>query len=401
MLSRILERADVLDFLNDSLTDARFINAISSSIEEEQMFLKNQYGFLFAMDALIKYDIIINDEELIGDYVAQLRRIMKKFSNSDDLSIALNKTIAKVVASKLNLDDTKTPENMKAILEYVYKKYIEEGYIFHAFPAIYIKQIQTTGVDNSETNLEEVKEIDAIFKNHGMGKVFDENLYTHNNRMSITDSPLIAFYNALNMPKYLKEFTSTNDYMTDVKFNRSAFYTKDKVACLSNIKKLCNMAGLTTKEKKKVIDFFNKEWSLYKCDICSPYIMFIKRNAVNKNYLKEYSAILNNSVQEDIAFSLAKVIESRYKHEKMALKVLPTDYRIEKLVGYKKAYFKDEEGFEEIFINTEEDKKIEELSNTDLDLEFANNYGKLTVVALLGIILILLGIILIFLGFYR
>ncbi|MBQ3468578.1 MAG: hypothetical protein IJH18_00750, partial [Bacilli bacterium] len=258
MIEKFLERADVLDFLRECLTDSRFVNTTTSEMFEEDLFLKNQYGLLFAMDALIKFDIIVGDPDLIDEYVAQLRRIMKKFNTGNDLYLGLNKTLGKLIASKLNLEDTDSPENKKAIIKYIYERYIQNGYIFHSFPAEYLEEIKNTGIDSSEAyyNLEEVKEIDAIFKNHGMGKVFDGLNENHNYAIDITDSPLIAYFNALNMPKYLNTFTSTNEYLLENKYDRNAFYKKDKVACLDNIKRLSNNAGLTNQEKEKVLAFF-------------------------------------------------------------------------------------------------------------------------------------------------
>lgn len=401
MIEKFLERADVLDFLRECLTDSRFVNTTTSEIFEEDLFLKNQYGLLFAMDALIKFDIIVGDKELIDEYVAQLRRIMKKFNTGNDLYVGLNKTLGKLIASKLNLEDTDTTENKQAIIKYIYERYIQNGYIFHSFPAEYLEEIRNTGIDSSEAyyNLEEVKEIDAIFKNHGMGKVFDGLNEDRNYAIDITDSPLIAYFNALNMPKYLNTFTSTNEYLPDNKYDRNAFYKKDKVACLDNIKRLSNNAGLTTQEKEKVLDFFEKEWRLYKCSSCSPYIMFIKRSSLGKNYLDHYQAILDNCYKEDISFSIEKILESRYKHEKISAKLNTDDYKFVKLAGYKKVYFGDEEGFEEVF--PEKEKEEEREPAVGFSFAFANNYGGLTIVFLLGIILVLVGIILILLGFYQ
>ena len=401
MIEKFLERADVLDFLRECLTDSRFVNTTTSEMFEEDLFLKNQYGLLFAMDALIKFDIIVGDPDLIDEYVAQLRRIMKKFNTGNDLYLGLNKTLGKLIASKLNLEDTDSPENKKAIIKYIYERYIQNGYIFHSFPAEYLEEIKNTGIDSSEAyyNLEEVKEIDAIFKNHGMGKVFDGLNENHNYAIDITDSPLIAYFNALNMPKYLNTFTSTNEYLLENKYDRNAFYKKDKVACLDNIKRLSNNAGLTNQEKEKVLAFFEKEWKLYKCNTCSPYIMFIKRSSLAKNYLDHYQAILDNCHKEDVSFSIEKILESRYKHEKISVKLNPNEYKFVKLAGYKKVYFGDEEGFEEIF--PEKEKEEEETPSMGFGFAFANNYGGLTIVFLLGIILVLVGIILILLGFYQ
>ena len=99
MIEKFLERADVLDFLRECLTDSRFVNTTTSEMFEEDLVLKNQYGLLFAMDALIKFDIIVGDEISIGEtlYVTRAYYLINK-ENKD--SYVLNK-IPYIVQKKL------------------------------------------------------------------------------------------------------------------------------------------------------------------------------------------------------------------------------------------------------------------------------------------------------------
>ena len=78
MLDRILNRADVKEFLHEVLIDNRFNDKVSPKTPEQTTYPKTEYSLILMMDALIKYAILFDTDDLVDEYILQLRRFMKK-----------------------------------------------------------------------------------------------------------------------------------------------------------------------------------------------------------------------------------------------------------------------------------------------------------------------------------
>ena len=150
MLNKILKRADVKEFLHEVLMNERFHNKKSPLTPEGTIYGKSEYSLMFMMDALIKYSILFESDDLIDEYIAQLKRFMKKCENHRDLVEGVIRILAKMTAVTLNIDieQIEQPENKRKILSYIYNRYITNGYLFHSFPSSYIEQVKNEGIDS-------------------------------------------------------------------------------------------------------------------------------------------------------------------------------------------------------------------------------------------------------------
>ena len=86
MLEKILSRTDVEEFLHEVLNDQKFNldnNGLSSNKKDED--IKNLYSLITMMDAIIKFSIIVDNEEFFEEYLLQLRRMLKRIHNVEDL----------------------------------------------------------------------------------------------------------------------------------------------------------------------------------------------------------------------------------------------------------------------------------------------------------------------------
>ena len=76
--SNMLNKESIRNLIKEVITN-KVYNDIDIPIPlENNYFINNNYGLLLIMDALIKYDIIIEDNEYLSSFVEDLRLIIKK-----------------------------------------------------------------------------------------------------------------------------------------------------------------------------------------------------------------------------------------------------------------------------------------------------------------------------------
>ena len=110
MLQKILNREDVKSFLAEVITQVKFNDKeIPNTICEEKIS-KEQYSLYVVIDAIIKYYIIIGDNQF-DLYFEQLKRVMKKLQTHHDIVVAVNRLLIKAVKNKLEIKEEKKNVN--------------------------------------------------------------------------------------------------------------------------------------------------------------------------------------------------------------------------------------------------------------------------------------------------
>ena len=233
----LLKNEHLLSILHNVLSNETTKNKVSNVSIKGESYSYNRYSLLITMDIVIKYQIIINDETYNNFFLNKLDTITSNYSNHEDLIIKGNSLLVELVSNRLNVTTTKT-EDKKAILKYIYDKYIVNGYCFHSFPSIFKNEVEelglTTNIDYKELN--DLKRIDYIFSNHNYKNIMSRNLKENNRAIYITDSPAMAYYYAFRSPEYMAEITSLSKYYNYLKdYNKDAYYVKDYHKCKSNL----------------------------------------------------------------------------------------------------------------------------------------------------------------------
>ena len=411
MLEDILKREDVKDFLNEVLLDERYSKSLATSNLKEIDNIPNQYSLLIVMDAIMKFSILFNDEDLIENFLLQLRRMLKKIDNYKSLVYGIYKLFASMTAKKLDLNNIDSPENKKKILEYTYNNYIVNGYCFHAFPYNYKDIVIEQGIDplNYSYDVNDLKQINNMFNNHNFKNVITKDLDEIDHYITITDSGAMAYFYAFASPKYFSDLCATSKYMSDnKKYDNSAFYKKDFTTCRKNLMTLCREADMSSNESYLVINNLIKEWKRLDIDNAKPTIAFIKRNAVGRDFLKDYRQILDTSKKIDIVDSMAKILDSRNNSDKRYTPLSKEEIKVEIFPSYRDVYYNEEIFYKEESneininnINIEEELPIIS-SNKGIVFNAVNNYGRATFFFLLGTLFITLGLtVAVLIGIYR
>lgn len=310
----LLKDKQLLSILHNVLVNNTTKNKISNVSINKESYSYNQYSLLIVMDIIIKYKIILKSDEYNEYFLDKLENITNDYNSHQDLIIKGNSLLIDLVSKKLNLNTNETLCK-RAIIRYIYNKYIVDGYCFHSFPSVFKSKTEEDGltgdIDIKEIN--DLKKINYIFTNHNYSNIISRNLKESNRAIYITDSPAMAYYYAFRSPEYMAELTSLSKYYKYIKdYDENAFYEKDYQKCKSNLASLCRHINMTTKEETTILKTFDKRWHSLNLSDSYPCIAFIKRSELAKDFLPNIDDIINSVDSIDLNILVSKVLDSKY-----------------------------------------------------------------------------------------
>ena len=250
-MTTILMQEKIQALLQQVLENEKTLYKDSYFSKQDKKYGYNQYSMLIIIDFLIKYQIIIEDNKFFSYMYDQLRIITIQYQTHQELVIHLHKLLGSLVKIKLQLSDMTSKENKMEILHYIYNRYIVHGYCFHSFPAKYKKQIEEDGIipNMYQYPIEQMKKITYIFSNHQYHNIITKRK-EQSDSIIITDSPAMAYLHTFATPSYFANLAGLGVYYQNDKYDKEAFYRRDKKACDKNLSELCDHVRLTKKEKE-------------------------------------------------------------------------------------------------------------------------------------------------------
>lgn len=391
MFQSVLHRDDVIKLLKEVCNNKMFYEKNILDSLDYEIFVDIEQPLFIVVDALIKYQIIIDDEFLLDDYLEQLRKIMRKITNFHDIRCGINRIMGKFVARKMNLKDYESDDNQREILKYIYDKYIVNGYMFHSISNVYKDNILTNGlIPNQYVNItEKFVKVNNILEKYRIENLMETDF--NKDYISITDSFIMAYCYAVNSPMYFYKLLCANQYMVKKKFDRTAYFKNDYNKCFKNLDQLLKKYDFNSSEMKYIKETCNEEWKLLDKNRNIPTVVVIKRSAVGRDSLKDIDDIISNCGKIDIGESVSKIIDSRYDNDKLDSAISVDDLKICELFKYRDLVevMEEEEVTDTTFI-----KKMSKnyLNVYDSNQQFASEYGKVSILVLLGALLITLGV---------
>lgn len=351
----------------------------------------SQYSLLIAMDLVIKYQIIITDDNYNDYFLNNLEIICKDYTSHQDLIIKGNRLLVDLVSKKINVS-TNNSTDKKQILKYIYDKYIVNGYCFHSFPSIYKNEVEenglTTKIDIKEQN--DLKKINYIFNNHNYTNIITRDLNCKTKPIYVTDSPAMAYFYAFRSPEYMASLTSTSKYYEYIKgYDKNAFYEKDYTKCKSNLTLLCKHVDMTTKEENTVIKTFDKRWNKLKMSESVPCIAFIKRSDLAKDFLNDINEIINSVDKIDLDILVSRILDSKYPIIRRYSDINSLDLSVITMPSYRE--IKNNELLSKkvptVILNVKTIEQPEEDQNENQEYEYAYNNGAANTIAIIGLII--------------
>lgn len=389
MLERFFKRRDVTEFIDEVISNSIYSKKKNSVYDSYEVFVDSSQALFTFFDAIYKFAIIIEDEAYFTEYIMQVRKVIKKFENFNDINEGINKIIGKICALKLGLSDREDVIARKYIVKYVYDKYIVSGYVFHGFPSIYKDDICKYGLvpDNYHHMYDKFIEINKIFERHGFYNILGKDFKVKG--IYFTDSFILGCFYAFSAPMYFYRLLGYNSF--DISnYDDKAYLNNDYFASFNNLSLLMRKAKLTEAEKKFVIKTCFEEWKLIK-NSTDVSILAIKRSSVGLNYLKNIDDILAKTSFCDLGNSIGKIFSYCDNEILVTEKISSNDINIISLNNYKEL-----KSIRNMKLN--DIKNRQEAYNSD---KIINAYGKVSILMILGSLLITLGVIATIVMFYK
>lgn len=389
MLERFFKRRDVTEFIDEVISNSIYSKKKNSVYDSYEVFVDSSQALFTFFDAIYKFAIIIEDEAYFTEYIMQIRKVIKKFENFNDINEGINKIIGKICALKLGLSDREDVIARKYIVKYVYDKYIVSGYVFHGFPSIYKDDICKYGLvpDNYHHMYDKFIEINKIFERHGFYNVLGKDFKVKG--IYFTDSFILGCFYAFSAPMYFYRLLGCNSFNIS-NYDDKAYLNNDYFASFNNLSLLVRKAKLTEAEKKFVIKTCFEEWKLIK-NSTDVSILAIKRSSVGLNYLKNIDDILAKTSFCDLGNSIGKIFNYCDNEILVTEKISSNDINIISLNNYKEL-----KSIRDMRLN--DIKNRQEAYNSD---KIINAYGKVSILMILGSLLITLGVIATIVMFYK
>ncbi len=380
MFDEIFKRKDVCDLIEE-LFSYNFRNIVINNSASDFLLSSNERALFTFFDALFKYKIIVETDIFLDEYIVQLRKLFKKMNNFNDINLGISKLIGRFCALKFNIENLDDEISKREILQYIYNKYVVEGYFFHGFSGVYKEQIKMYGFNPEQYQhlYPRFIEIEKIFAKHGfksgMNKNFDDG-YSY-----FTDSFMMACYYGSNAPMYFYRLLGGNLEIKDC--DREAYFKNDYLSCFGNLNKMMKKAGLNDFEKKYVTKVCCDEWKALQKGLSNINILMVKRKTLGLNSLRDVDYIFNSV--SDLGDCIYKILNSRFDDIVVDYKLENFNIEFIEIPNYKFLFdVRESQAFEITSKNRIARIREERLNNT---------YGRVSLLILLGSLFITLGVI--------
>lgn len=382
MLDEYLKRSDILDFIGEIKHNERYFQKEKGRFEKYPIYISDELSLYIFYDALFLYKIIVDDIYLFDEYLEQLQKIYKKLNSFDDIIEGIHKLIGKMVAIQLKIKNIDDKDNQKKIISYIYDKYVVNGYFIHGFNSSYVETVLENGFmpGNYINYYREFNQINGIFNKYHEGSIIEKDFSDF--KVSFTDDFIMGCYYSSYAPMYFSSFLSSEDFFG--KRNRQDGYLIDDYSLSTyGLKRFINSNMFDSNDREFVFDLVKREWELLHRKDKRISLLLVKRNTLNHKRLN-LDDYLNDD--NDLYDVIDRLISSDYHNVPCKKEISAEDFVIINL----DTYYQKEEEEEDVLSFEEEFYKYKE---AEVNKEFLNVYGKISIFLLIGGILIIIGVL--------
>ena len=378
MYSFVFEQKEVRELLDKVAKNPSYNDKKKKDSINYEKFSGLEQTFFLLFDALFKYQLIIGEEEYLPDYVHHLDLLWHKIDNFHDISDGVSKILVKFCAKKLGYKN-KVEENRREILEYIYQKYIVEGYFYHGVSDCYVPVIQQQGFqpqkyENLYPKFAKIQEEYSSF--------LRDRDFRHE-YVSFTDDFVMACYYATYSPIYFSHFLCPP---TSKKAELNSYAKRDYMGCFRGLKRMLKAKEVNEETSQKIEDICNEEWKLLRQNESKPTIMLVKRSYFDKNKIQGILEILTDK-KTDIGILAGQIMD--YKYDNLSWK----EYIPASEIDFITIPYSD-------FVVEHEEEKVEVILPT-VHPNTSSEDGKVSFLVLLGSVFILLGVVISIIMLYQ
>lgn len=381
MLDEYFIKTSVLRIIKEIKSNERYFMKNSGAVTDSFICMNSEAALYIFYDALYKYKVIIDDEFLFDDYIDQIEKLYRKLNTFDDIRFGINKLICKILITKFSIKDTKNSTEREIIIKHVYDRYIKNGYFIHGFNSSYIDDIRNNGFTPEvyDNYYYRFSKINQIFEKYNCAHILNKDFNDKN--VYFTDDLIMGCYYSNYSPLFYYKFLLNEDAFGK-RIRKDNCLICDGVELTRHLKRFMNNNSFSDSDKKYILDVVEDEWNLLHRGENKISLLLVKRNLIFSKDAKENSFLRDD---KDIYEVIDRMLSSKYNNLEYSEIINKDDFEIMELDSY---YDLESIKIKEKLEEEKYKKKKEEVNN-----DFSNKYGSVSILILLGSIFISLGVI--------
>ena len=389
MLDNYFIKSSVIKLIKEIRNNERYFKKKSHLSCDSFICIGNEAALYIFYEALYKYKIVVDDEFLFDDYIDQIEKLYRKLEDFDSIKFGINKLICTMLISKLGIKDVRDKENKEKIIRYAYKKYIEEGYFIHGFHPSYFMDIKEKGFTPEiyENYYEKFSKINNIFEKYNCPSIITKDFNIKD--VYFTDDFVMGCYYSSYAPLFYYKFLF-NDEVFDKRIRKDNCLICEYDVLIRHLKRFMNNNSFGDADKKYILDVVKDEYDLLHRRNNKISLLLVKRNIIfSKDIKVEY--FLNDD--KDIYEIIDRMLSSKYNNLEYNKFISKDDFKVIEVEPYIDLEVENEK------IRKEEEKL--KRKEKEINDDFFNKYGNVSIFILLGAILISLGVIIMIINVLR
>lgn len=381
MLDKYLEREDISNLINEIKRSPKYGEKNENVYSDT---IGNELALYTFYDALLKYKIILDDEDLLDTFVEQLDKIYKKIDNYNQVMLGVNKLICFMVSKHLNISDLKDEFQKEQIIKYIYNKYIVNGYYVHGFSSVYADTIKENGFVSEiyENNYSKMIEIREIFKKYNLDNILDKDFSS--NQTYFTDDFIMGCHYSDYAPGYFSSFLLGKILGDSVR--EDSYLKLDYDTCTNNLKRFMSNHSFSDDDREEVLNIVSNEWNFVNKEDKKISLLMVKRGLIDDSNTSLSDFIDDKSDVYDVVDRLLSA-----KNTKVGFNDVIDSNNL--IIVSLENYYSNNDNCNDYQIVIEKDSLPLKNDKLIRNRELLNTYGKVYIFLIIGSIFITLGVI--------
>lgn len=382
MFEEYLKRSDVVSFIENIKSNEKYFQKELGHFEKYPFYISKELSLYILYDALFLYKVIVDDIYLFDEYLEQVELLYRKIDQFDQLIEGIHKLIGKMVSLHLSISDIDQNDSRERIISYIYDNYIQKGYFLHGFNNSYSQSIIKNGIvleeyENYYDNFLKVRDIFSKYNVSVLDKDFSDK------RITFTDGFIMSCIYSSYSPMFYSSFLGNSEYFG--KRNRNDGYIIDDYSlAIYGLKKYMSDNLFVEEDRKFIIKTVKEEWDLLHREKKNISIVAVKRDVIFHKELFLEPFLKDDSPIYDI---VDRMLSSKYGVIYNNRDILPEEIELISLDSY---YEKPKE---DLNITVSAEDEYYEYKEREVNQEFLDAYGKISIFLLIGSILIIFGVL--------
>jgi len=389
VLDEYFIKTSVIRMVKEIKSNERYFKKKNDFSIDSFILIGNEVALYIFYDALYKYKIIIDDEFLFDDYLDQVEKLYRKLDSFESIKYGINKLICSTLITKLGIKDINNQEEKEKVVKHVYDKYIRNGYFIHGFNSIYVEDINKDGFTPEiyENYYDRFNKVNDIFSKYNCSNIINKDFNSKD--IYFTDDVVLGCYYSNYAPLFYYKFLFNEECFGN-RIRKDNCLISDIDVLNRHLKRFMNNNSFSESDKKYILDLVYDEYKLIHRSNNKISLLLVRRDKVFSKDAKEID-FLND--KNDLYEVIDRMLSPKYNNLEYDEFISKDEFNILEL----DCYYDIEE--EKKKIQKEEEMLIKKQKEVNDD--FSNRYGNVSLFLLLGALFISLGVIIMVINILR